>query len=228
MQSGFEPPLSRLEMSGAFSEAVVCGYIRQGSAAVAVVGEHTLLTARSFDSLDSHPFPTTNSTIHFAVAWADGRICLCDIVSSTCSRAERPDVSGVYQWKAVRCVQTGLYLFKVNCIHLQKHWAYDNKRNVLSEDNVLCIVTSRTGQTFFVSTTNYADDIASPAPQPSSEVEILPETVCCFESSTILRGSKTPSVRNDSDHCNLSEQDIRNMISSGSSIMIRDFTTSKK
>lgn len=230
---GCEPPLSRLSISSAFVEASVQGYV-----ATTVMPPNTErggLSARSMDSVESQS-GLLRSTVHFAVAWADGRICLCDVIEldEEDDFLELEDTSPLeivksrkYAWKAVKCVQTGLCLFSIVCVHLQKHVEFDIRRTVVSGDDVLCIAAARTGQTFFVSNSDYSDYRNEDGAR-HLERDAMPRTVCCFESS-ILLGAPAVSRDSASASCSASaiEAIVKSIFTSGNCVMIQSFTASK-
>lgn len=231
VQPGYEPPLSLINTSGSYSESFIKGYI--STEALVPMYNEKGLSARSMDSAESHVTRDAPTGAHFVVAWADGRICLCDIIPSDeelefdaeCTPVPAVDVSAKYVWKAVRGVQTGLCLFNIKCVHLQKHVSYDVENTLISGEDVLCIVGARTGQTFFVSMSDYSDGRADCTAGETPEYQFLPPTVCCFDSSVLLGGKPPTTSDQESLNRSISEYDVKPIFSKSSSTMIRDFTT---
>lgn len=224
---GFEPPLRHHDASGSSAESFVKGYVT----AVAVtphVGDRSIAAVHTMESVESFISQSPSKSVHFCIAWADGRICLCDIISqvepsgSPIADVADDDLSSNYFWRTVRCVQTGLYLFSVECVHLQKN--VETNSGVVSGDDVLCIVASRTGQTFFVSTADYSDFKCEMNGNDSRKKDALPPTVCCFEGSTLL--ATAPS--NDITSSIISKEKVEDMFLSGTAVMVRAFTSSMR
>ena len=215
---GWEPPLPRFTAVASSVEAVVKGYVCHTSSRR--TPERSTLNSKSSDYINSSP--QLQTAVHFIAAWADGRVCLCDIVCNDIdSVSDKEGSYPVYSWKTVRFIQTGLYLFCIECVHLQKNKEYSRQSGDLSKDSVLCLVASRTGETLFISRADFSDrEVVG-----TGNTDMLPETVCCFESSSLLGGQVAMGDCAGTER--LTESNIRKMLSENPSIMIRRFTVSK-
>ncbi len=186
---GSEPPLPHLATSASISEAIVRG---------------------SADCRDR----TAACLTEFAVAWPDGRICICIVTTSE----KREGVNGealLAEWRTMRCVHTGLLLFRLEYVSLEANHQLP-----------VFVAAARSGQTFFVSSYDVLEDDAShryqmrdTMPFESIQGEMpLPATVCCFECDSLISGKQ------GSDKC---EGLISSAFGLDHKLLLHDFTIRK-
>lgn len=169
LKSGFEPPLPALNASVPLCDCLVRAAKPSMPPSIGLCDDSVVRT-------------------DFAIAWADGRVCLCSVDKETVlsDEGEREE----FQWKVVQCVHTGLFLFKLDFINM-----FRPRTSVFAPFPVF-IATARTGHTVFLSShVLNPDDLAFAQQQQGGEVSNqaggqLPTTICCFEFDTLTSGRK--------------------------------------
>ncbi len=165
---GFQPPLPHLMSQETISNVVVRG------------------------SLFSESSAGSNSS-YFAAAWADGRICICLIADASHQGSyESPGGNSSY-WKVLHCVHTGMSLFHMQYVELS-----------VDLDFPLFIAASHCGKIFFVSTKSLYEDNKGVQNIDDHRLQnfdskhrddfSLPNTVCCFESDTLINNLQSKRV----------------------------------
>jgi hypothetical protein len=198
LKSGFEPPLPFLNASVPICDCLVKAAKQSIPLSIGLCEDSVVRT-------------------DFAIAWADGRVCLCSIDADAASGSERQE----YTWKVVQCVHTGLFLFKLDFINI-----FRPRTSVFAPFPVF-IATARTGHTVFLSShVLNPDDLAfaqQQEQQPRLDVSSLaggqlPTMVCCFEFDTLTSGRKFEAQSSSSVSSICSSLGYQPMV------FLRDFT----
>lgn len=198
LKSGFEPPLPALNASVPICDCLV-------------------KAAKQPMPLSIGLWEDSVVRMDFAIAWADGRVCLCSIDDEAVIGSEGPE----YKWKVVQCVHTGLFLFKLDFINI-----FRPRTSVFAPFPVF-IATARTGHTVFLSSHVLNPDDLPFAQQQEQQPRLdmtsiaggqLPTMVCCFEFDTLTSGRKFEAQTSSSVSSICSSLGYQPMV------FLRDFT----